>query len=301
MAASQNPLCTDEELLQELKTLGYENVSPDIFQMMKNDLAELVAEKKQSANILPKTSADKPPSPPVSEKPSILLPNKKSIGKLPKTLNLYSRRLRANLSDNPEAISPDSNKEIPVADISDSKYKTVNGYEVNKNSFKIIGQISALNSDSESSDFNKNTLPTTLNKGCRTIKRKVLRHRDGKPFITEQILAIPSIFDTSYPETESFENSKSFSSDDLSWKSNSSTGSLSPQTTNFLTPSQSTCSLLSSRSTISRLPTVHKKKNDPVAMYNYYKKYWDNFKPPGERRHDQLRWAVRDKMLEYNL
>ncbi|GIY18442.1 HYLS1_C domain-containing protein [Caerostris darwini] len=133
------------------------------------------------------------------------------------------------------------------------------------------------------------------------IKRKVLRHKDGKPVITEEYLNIPSIFSSSYPEAQSLDSYKSFSSDDLSWKSNSSTGSItavSPDTSN--TP-RSNFSLSSTRSGQSRFANGRRKKNDPVTMYNYYKKFWNEFKPPGEKTHDKIRWAVRDKMLDYNL
>ena len=150
------------------------------------------------------------------------------------------------------------------------------------------------------SDINLNTSNTTSSEK-KTIKRKVLRRRNGRSVITEELVEIPSIFDTSYPETENLNSSKSFSSDDLSYKSNSSSGSitvLSPESS--IKSSPSTFSL-ASRSTSLRISNARKKKSDPVAMYNYYKKFWDNFKPPGENTRDRLRWAVRDKMLEYHI
>lgn len=152
----------------------------------------------------------------------------------------------------------------------------------------------------KSSDINLNTSDTTSSEK-KTIKRKILRRRNGRSVITEELVEIPSIFDTSYPENENLNSSKSFSSDDLSYKSNSSTGSvtvLSPESS--IKSSPSTYSL-SSRSTSLRISNTRKKKSDPVAMYNYYKKFWDNFKPPGENTRDRLRWAVRDKMLEYHI
>lgn len=161
--------------------------------------------------------------------------------------------------------------------------------------------VSTLNSY-KCSDINLNT-SDTISSEKRTIKRKILRRRNGRSVITEELVAIPSIFDTSYPETENLNSSKSFSSDDLSYKSNSSTGSvtvLSPGPESSIKSSPSTFSLCS-RSTSLRISNTRKKKSDPVAMYNYYKKFWDNFKPPGENTRDRLRWAVRDKMLEYHI
>ncbi|CAG7687323.1 unnamed protein product [Allacma fusca] len=34
-------------------------------------------------------------------------------------------------------------------------------------------------------------------------------------------------------------------------------------------------------------------RRDPVALYHWYKTFWDKQKPPGEDRHMQLRWNVR--------
>lgn len=153
----------------------------------------------------------------------------------------------------------------------------------------------------KSSDISWNTSDTSTSSEKKTIKRKILRRRNGRSVITEELVEIPSIFDTPYPENENLNSSKSFSSDDLSYKSNSSTGSvtvLSPESS--IKSSPSTFSL-SSRSTSLRISNTRKKKSDPVAMYNYYKKFWDNFKPPGENTRDRLRWAVRDKMLEYHI
>jgi len=37
--------------------------------------------------------------------------------------------------------------------------------------------------------------------------------------------------------------------------------------------------------------------SDPVALHQEYKKHWARSNIPGERRHDQLRWAVRGWMM----
>ena len=37
--------------------------------------------------------------------------------------------------------------------------------------------------------------------------------------------------------------------------------------------------------------------SDPVALHQEYRKHWARAKIPGERRHDQLRWAVRGWMM----
>ncbi|KAG8194748.1 hypothetical protein JTE90_026393 [Oedothorax gibbosus] len=120
------------------------------------------------------------------------------------------------------------------------------------------------------------------------IKRKVLRHKNGKPVVTEEYIEIPSIFST----TSSNNSNTSFSSN--------SSGSLSAASPGTSDTPRSTDSLSSTRSVASR-STAGKKKSDPVAMYHYYKKFWNEHKPPGEKSHGKLRWAVRDRMLEYSL
>merc|ERR1712192_189474 len=37
--------------------------------------------------------------------------------------------------------------------------------------------------------------------------------------------------------------------------------------------------------------------SDPVALHQEYRKHWAKANIPGERRHDQLRWAVRGWMM----
>jgi hypothetical protein len=42
-----------------------------------------------------------------------------------------------------------------------------------------------------------------------------------------------------------------------------------------------------------KLEIPAKIRRDPVALYHWYKTFWDKQKPPGEDRHMQLRWNVR--------
>lgn len=39
------------------------------------------------------------------------------------------------------------------------------------------------------------------------------------------------------------------------------------------------------------------KKSDPVALYQKYQQEWKQISLPGENRHSEVRWAVREKML----
>jgi len=65
----------------------------------------------------------------------------------------------------------------------------------------------------------------------------------------------------------------------------------------------SASSLASSRSLGGRLPAyirpepeVRRKRHDPVNRYHQYKEAWTSQLAPGEKQHKQLRWAVREQM-----
>jgi hydrolethalus syndrome protein 1 len=38
-------------------------------------------------------------------------------------------------------------------------------------------------------------------------------------------------------------------------------------------------------------------KSNPVNKFHEYKKLWDKQKMPGEKNHNDLRWAIREQML----
>lgn len=44
----------------------------------------------------------------------------------------------------------------------------------------------------------------------------------------------------------------------------------------------------------------HLKKHDPVSAYHKYKTSWMTNKAPGEKNHKNLRWAVREQMLQHD-
>lgn len=439
MSRYSTPFCSDEELLKELNELGYDEVPPDVFERMKDDLSDLVAKEQDSRSKIVENERDAPLSEYGynDESPQSYLPatsddlgewrttqenykkadsrvSRKTKRKSQKSnlrhlnsqdddisaldcnrfqntdnelevrsshaslerrnindadvlsefKNSQDKRAKVNKSKSTDIYVPrnskidqNRNEDIKYSSISkklspkenefeldyslkedglesyvsvakvknkalkeskSSKWEKIREMSDSENSLSdntlkdVNDAFKAFNLDDDysepkvsstiykSSDINLNTSDTTSSEK-KTIKRKILRRRNGRSVITEELVEIPSIFDTSYPENENLNSSKSFSSDDLSYKSNSSTGSvtvLSPESS--IKSSPSTFSL-SSRSTSLRISNTRKKKSDPVAMYNYYKKFWDNFKPPGENTRDRLRWAVRDKMLEYHI
>jgi hypothetical protein len=61
---------------------------------------------------------------------------------------------------------------------------------------------------------------------------------------------------------------------------------------NLVIRSQSTLSL---RSTDSYRSSI---KANPVKKYQDYQKMWNRHKMPGEKKHSDLRWSIREQMLE---
>lgn len=43
------------------------------------------------------------------------------------------------------------------------------------------------------------------------------------------------------------------------------------------------------------------RKNNPVSKYHEYAKLWTKQKAPGEKNHKDLRWSIREKMLEKHI
>ena len=39
-------------------------------------------------------------------------------------------------------------------------------------------------------------------------------------------------------------------------------------------------------------------KSNPVKKYQEYQKVWNRHRAPGEKKHSDLRWSVREQMLE---
>ncbi|GIZ02239.1 HYLS1_C domain-containing protein [Caerostris extrusa] len=401
MTAKKIPFCTDEEIMDELKKLGYNDISRDVFDMMKDDLSALICEEqydskisvttdeKHSASTVLKYQYNQKPrriskkldsnekSPSVETTSNydgnfseVFLSNDDGLKAGPsfekyknykrnnyfkkrEILSLENMQERGNSENVPDIDEINYNKEfseerqfpkvsqthyeaqktqIPqvsknyenkdkdtaVLSSSDGasnirsfdRYKnTFKNYKMNNYSRKHDIALVEINQEQENifcetlQNGSSNTdYRSSVSVDTNKIKRKsVKRHKDGKPVITEEYLNIPSIFSSSYPEAQSLDSYKSFSSDDLSWKSNSSTGSITAVSPDASNTPQSNFSLSTTRSVQPRFANVRRKKNDPVTMYNYYKKFWNEFKPPGEKTHDKIRWAVRDKMLDYNL
>jgi len=63
--------------------------------------------------------------------------------------------------------------------------------------------------------------------------------------------------------------------------------------------SQSVLSLNSSNNR--QVERLYQSKKNPVQLFQKYQKMWSKQKAPGEKRHDDLRWSVREQMLEKHI
>ena len=55
---------------------------------------------------------------------------------------------------------------------------------------------------------------------------------------------------------------------------------------------------MSSRSTKTIDTSRVSSKTNPMQKFHQYKKMWNKQKVPGEKTHNDLRWSIREQMLE---
>lgn len=140
----------------------------------------------------------------------------------------------------------------------------------------------------------------------RVVKRKVLRHHNGKAAVYDETRSetgsildsrdVSYLNDLHYQQYQRKNRRRIESASDIDDQSlysddaRSQASSIYP-VKSFIRPSTaSTGSLRRSRSFSSN--------NDAVQRYSYYRQLWNNQRAPGEKTHQRLRWAVRDQLLQ---
>ncbi|CAF3012857.1 unnamed protein product [Rotaria sp. Silwood2] len=138
----------------------------------------------------------------------------------------------------------------------------------------------------------------------RVIKRKVLRHYNGKATVCDESRSetgsVLDSRDTSYlndlhyqhkrgrrriESASEIDNQSTYSDDTRS------ISSIHP-VKSFIRPSTATtASLRRSRS-------FSNNNIDSVQLYSYYRQQWASQRAPGEKSHQSLRWAIRDQLLQ---
>ncbi|CAG9863596.1 unnamed protein product [Phyllotreta striolata] len=77
------------------------------------------------------------------------------------------------------------------------------------------------------------------------------------------------------------------------------TSGLRPNSKQSRTSSSKSTKLKKSKTQVLRAPSRKTiSKSDPVALYQEYQKQWKTIKFPGEQSHLDLRWAIREKLMD---
>lgn len=305
---------TDEEILRQLQSLGFENVSEDQLRVFKTELQRLVqeeAEGKQEIgrNVSKSTysygrhhgcdnssvaetnlklpNADTP----VYQKPSYVL-----VEKLPPVRHVT--RLK---SDWTPSHFDDYDRENISPTSSTSSSSSCRSISVNTMS---SGASSICNTPGSAKETSSECSAALRS---RPRKRKVLRKKNGTSYICDETTCSSdgSLTHSGY-RMASVGGKGSARSSSLAriysdkpkpptnvghvckkWRSTSDLGSENR-------------AIYKPKSVIlpysNQLQAQNYFKTDPVALYHYYKKEWTNHNIPGERDHRELRWNIRTMM-----
>ncbi|KAK0076117.1 hypothetical protein PV325_005838 [Microctonus aethiopoides] len=127
-------------------------------------------------------------------------------------------------------------------------------------------------------------------------KERIVDHEKNSEIVKKSEIAkiIPKRTVSAPELSENISRSRSRSksvTSDATTRRNQSRSSTRSQSKSFIRPWQL-------HPEIHRLP--HNVRSDPVLLYQQYQKGWKQKLLPGENRHAEIRWAVREKMLGTN-
>ncbi|XP_076360331.1 hyls1 centriolar and ciliogenesis associated [Tachypleus tridentatus] len=259
---------TDEEVRSELEKLGYPNIPDDQLKLFKNDLRKLIFEERSSSSpssfsTLSPVSISDAETRTQEENPAYQTPSDQPSFTRPHIIRNYS------------PFSSDRETEQKILEKTQSS--SDNSSSQSKGTPRTLDSSTSLQSSTKG----------------KTIKRKILRHRNGHSVISEE----------SYVTTNTDLSSPS---DLYSYDDSVKVGQI-PRVKR-LSRSLGDLSRISQRSTKSGVrpapgylnKAMYNNRCDPVARYHQYRQYWETYKPPGEKLRRDLRWNVRGQMLEYD-
>lgn len=127
---------------------------------------------------------------------------------------------------------------------------------------------------------------TLSNTSNRVIKRKTLKHHsNGKPFIEESSFTSTISDDGGHLLEQNL--GKKYNKPLYDKRKSRSTGNLFDNSKKKLP-------------TVLPMVAYGSKQCDPVSRYHQYRKYWESHKTPCEKGHKNLRWNIREQMLDYD-
>ncbi|KAG7327710.1 hypothetical protein KOW79_009316 [Hemibagrus wyckioides] len=310
---------SEEEIQEQLAALGYGNIPKQRLREFKRDLDLLIRHEKSKSSTSaewssPKSHSSSCKSPPAFTKEKVQVPSAAS-----KYNYIYSGSRAA-----------DQHTQVLTSTFNDENYDSMNlgpcdSYIKHTVAPRCIRPSTAPNrlevedasSDIYPSDVGANE-PVRLQRDTHTnpkppLKRKVLRkHRghsevcdestyseDSEPVseleerLAQLHVSVPHDRYSESEETSSYSDRHSSATEDLptafqdyikGMMRSHSENDLRPRPKSFIRP------------VMDHPHTRNLKKTDPVAKYFQYKQDWEMFKPPGEKRRNELHWAIREQL-----
>lgn len=262
---------TDEEIREQLEYLGFKNVSKEKFKQFKDDLEKLIA---QEVSINSNTSYS----------------------------DYYQNRKASNEFENSRMSNSMSPNEIFNSDEKYLKNKKVtfpnDSHLVNGINDDNDGEI-----DEEIDQSFASIITTSSIVDNKVMKRKIIKKSnqhsqtktDERPSLNEASLnnmMKTCGFEYDIDENEIYEPNSEFEDEQ-----DEQLIKLNEHYPPIQYPMKSVIRSKSSLSIKSDTSTTLKKKSNPVTKFQQYEKLWKAQKVPGEKKHSDLRWSIREQML----
>lgn len=254
---------TDEEIREQLAYLGFKNISQEKFNQFKNDLEKLITQEV-------------------------------SINSTANYSDIYQNK--ANISDNIHLSPRRAYSTSPIRNSNANKKVTFpddSHLLVNDDEGDIDG-------DSDQSFASIITTSSIINNDNKVIRRKIVRKSAGykanevpvqsSSRVTSQEFDLHTFEEEDLNENENEDSEYDDAQDEQLVKLNDCYPPVHYPIKSFIR-SQSSLSMGSDSSRTGFY------KANPVNKFHEYNKLWNKQKMPGEKKHNDLRWSIREQML----
>jgi hydrolethalus syndrome protein 1 len=304
---------TDQEIREQLNCLGFKNIPQEKFNQFKNDLEKLIS-SEISMNSSSLTDSYMPSDTTgfkYSHQKNSLTDNineqylmrnntskiAKKVSFIPDVKDPAQKNNREGFDEYEESEDDQSFASVTTttSSIIDNKVikrKIVRKTAVPSNSVKILSN--DLNDLNE--NFNKMKFPVRheLDETNETIEDEIDQDSDVNDCEEDELIRMTNINNQGFDDDDDGEY-EAYSGEERIAKLNDCYPAIEYPVKSFIR-SQSSLSNKSTKFSIdtSRLAT----KTNPMQKFHQYKKFWNNQKTPGEKSHNDLRWSIREQMLE---
>ncbi|CAF0825912.1 unnamed protein product [Brachionus calyciflorus] len=265
---------TDEEIKEQLNILGFRNIPKEKFDMFKKDLEKLIVSETSLNNSI-HSSVNSELISARNYQENDLLNRKKVTFPYERTLSLSQPK---NKSEKQEEDDEEENTENDTSLVSVTTTSSVVDNKVIKR--KIIRK----NKISDVKKSNENVEVLADNFKQISFNDDTLEDQDDETLDQSQNISV---------HEESDRENQYYSDEEQTVKMNDLYPSVNYPIKSFIR-CQSALSLKSCDSNYSK-PSL---KSNPVKKYQDYQKMWNRYKVPGEKNHNDLRWSIREQMLQ---